>query len=628
MTCCFEAKMDPEKRAGMCLACSLNCHENHEVIELYTKRNFRCDCGNPKFNHPCQFTADKTELNTENIYNQNFSGLYCVCNRPYPDPEATFEDEMIQCVVCEDWLHASHLQATVPGNDQYSDMICKMCMEKNDFLHDYSELVVNIEDREIEAVNGHVMNYPNLHGSEKIVNGVVSVNDIPKNVDMNVDAEKYENLNVSMNGNESEVEHNDTSKETQEDNINKTTNEMEDNDINGVDHSEQNDDTTKEEETKDEEISMETEQNISEKSETEVSAENENSNNIQLEANDESTQEISNNDMDITTIGMLEKPTPQELPNSEESENMVDKNETGNNDITESDASIITKLDSDLQTEDNKDITETEEKPPENENTDVLNSENNERKQEPSSTEKVCEDLPAEQNKELEGDTLERATEELSKLTSENSETEKISNADLNKDDKETVETEINDDTINQTTSNDNNENIVHINLQETTQPDNKRKLEEKSEMTAKKPRLDGCTRPRSKKLYKGATFWPANFRQKLCTCSECLAMYKDLSVMFLIDPEDTMTAYEALGKERLRGTPTSQYEKGLEALSSLDRVQQINALTEYNKMKDKLLDYLKSFKERKEIVKEEDIRAFFADMKPRREPDGVYFCR
>lgn len=30
-------------------ACSYSCHENHELIELYTKRDFRCDCGNDKF---------------------------------------------------------------------------------------------------------------------------------------------------------------------------------------------------------------------------------------------------------------------------------------------------------------------------------------------------------------------------------------------------------------------------------------------------------------------------------------------------------------------------------------------------------------------------------------------------
>lgn len=45
-TCTNETSMLP---AGVCLACSLHCHEGHELYELYTKRLFRCDCGNEKF---------------------------------------------------------------------------------------------------------------------------------------------------------------------------------------------------------------------------------------------------------------------------------------------------------------------------------------------------------------------------------------------------------------------------------------------------------------------------------------------------------------------------------------------------------------------------------------------------
>jgi E3 ubiquitin-protein ligase UBR7 len=52
----------------------------------------------------------KDEHNDKNTYNHNFKGLYCICRRPYPDPEdedthEDDEDEMIQCVICEDWLH-------------------------------------------------------------------------------------------------------------------------------------------------------------------------------------------------------------------------------------------------------------------------------------------------------------------------------------------------------------------------------------------------------------------------------------------------------------------------------------------------------------------------------------------
>ncbi|KAJ2511420.1 hypothetical protein GGH20_005404, partial [Coemansia sp. RSA 1937] len=31
--------------AGMCYSCSIECHTGHHIVELFTKRHFRCDCG-------------------------------------------------------------------------------------------------------------------------------------------------------------------------------------------------------------------------------------------------------------------------------------------------------------------------------------------------------------------------------------------------------------------------------------------------------------------------------------------------------------------------------------------------------------------------------------------------------
>lgn len=47
--------------------------------------------------------------NVENLYNHNFKGSYCTCGRPYPDPDAEEQVEMIQCCVCEDWFHEEHI---------------------------------------------------------------------------------------------------------------------------------------------------------------------------------------------------------------------------------------------------------------------------------------------------------------------------------------------------------------------------------------------------------------------------------------------------------------------------------------------------------------------------------------
>ena len=35
--------------ACICVGCSMNCHKDHDVIHLYFKRGFKCDCGNSKF---------------------------------------------------------------------------------------------------------------------------------------------------------------------------------------------------------------------------------------------------------------------------------------------------------------------------------------------------------------------------------------------------------------------------------------------------------------------------------------------------------------------------------------------------------------------------------------------------
>lgn len=125
--------------AGVCLACSYKCHEGHDLFELYTKRNFRCDCGNRKFSElQCKLNPEKEEVNSLNKYSHNFFGVYCTCGRPYPDPDDQVEDEMIQCVVCEDWLHGRHLGCLVPDCVELQEMICESCMNKNPFLWTYA----------------------------------------------------------------------------------------------------------------------------------------------------------------------------------------------------------------------------------------------------------------------------------------------------------------------------------------------------------------------------------------------------------------------------------------------------------------------------------------------------------
>ncbi|XP_061600375.1 putative E3 ubiquitin-protein ligase UBR7 [Cololabis saira] len=133
---CTPAAAEP---AGVCLACANKCHDGHDIFELYTKRNFRCDCGNGKFgDFKCQLNPAKDEENNRNHYNHNFSGCYCTCERPYPDTEQQDEDEMIQCVICEDWFHMRHLGCAVTEPEELEEMVCEACMNKAPLLWTYA----------------------------------------------------------------------------------------------------------------------------------------------------------------------------------------------------------------------------------------------------------------------------------------------------------------------------------------------------------------------------------------------------------------------------------------------------------------------------------------------------------
>ncbi|KAL3049181.1 putative E3 ubiquitin-protein ligase UBR7 isoform X1 [Trematomus bernacchii] len=136
---CSTCTPNAAEPAGVCLACANKCHEGHDIFELYTKRNFRCDCGNGKFGEfKCQLILAKDEQNDRNQYNHNFNGCYCTCDRPYPDADDQSNDEMIQCIICEDWLHSMHLGCTTVEPDELQEMICETCMNRFPLLWTYA----------------------------------------------------------------------------------------------------------------------------------------------------------------------------------------------------------------------------------------------------------------------------------------------------------------------------------------------------------------------------------------------------------------------------------------------------------------------------------------------------------
>ncbi|KAF2876362.1 putative zinc finger in N-recognin-domain-containing protein [Massariosphaeria phaeospora] len=115
---------DPYVPAAVCYACSISCHGEHTLVELFNKRNFVCDCGTTRFpaTNPCTLrlnaqTGQKGDVAGEepakgNKYNQNFRNRFCGCNEQY-DPHQE-KGTMFQCLGLgtvedggcgEDWWH-------------------------------------------------------------------------------------------------------------------------------------------------------------------------------------------------------------------------------------------------------------------------------------------------------------------------------------------------------------------------------------------------------------------------------------------------------------------------------------------------------------------------------------------
>ncbi|KAI8323209.1 hypothetical protein GQ54DRAFT_296909 [Martensiomyces pterosporus] len=153
--------------AGMCYSCSIECHTGHEVIELFAKRHFRCDCGTRRLlpagqqDSCCELKKTRSMLarleNTENCYNHNFWGFYCRCDKYYnPDAESGL---MVQCYICNDWFHDRCI-GKIPSESNYEDYICRECVGKYDILRCidttklYRGLVADGVVVQLESANG------------------------------------------------------------------------------------------------------------------------------------------------------------------------------------------------------------------------------------------------------------------------------------------------------------------------------------------------------------------------------------------------------------------------------------------------------------------------------------------
>ncbi|ESX01407.1 hypothetical protein KL918_004228 [Ogataea parapolymorpha] len=117
---------------GVCYACSIQCHTSHDLVELFAKRSFTCDCGTKRTEKygVCSLrttigkktTINKDQLPTDipsstNVYNHNYEGTFCACRKRY-DP--TDDSNMFQCAfgdACgEDWFHEECIMGMRPGD--------------------------------------------------------------------------------------------------------------------------------------------------------------------------------------------------------------------------------------------------------------------------------------------------------------------------------------------------------------------------------------------------------------------------------------------------------------------------------------------------------------------------------
>ncbi|RKF59202.1 hypothetical protein OnM2_062009 [Erysiphe neolycopersici] len=171
--------LEPYRAAGICYSCSIQCHGDHKLVELFCKRNFECDCGTTRLpeSSPCKLrinpdTAEKGGIcldkpSATNVYNQNFRNRFCCCECDY---DAENEDgTMYQCLGLgtandggcgEDWWHASCIVGLEPNWFQISTNKNNLQSPKNmrqkttDFNIDQdAQRSQNTGDRTFEPLN-------------------------------------------------------------------------------------------------------------------------------------------------------------------------------------------------------------------------------------------------------------------------------------------------------------------------------------------------------------------------------------------------------------------------------------------------------------------------------------------
>ncbi|ORY50932.1 hypothetical protein BCR33DRAFT_762498 [Rhizoclosmatium globosum] len=136
----------PETNAnvGVCYACFVQCHTSHEVVELFERRDFVCDCGSSVCPVKCTLQQKSVGvLNSTNKYDHCFNNIFCYCKQPYDHEKEPDDSFMMHCIVCEDWFHDRCVK-NCPDEDAFDEFVCKNCVANNPWLWTYENLTENM----------------------------------------------------------------------------------------------------------------------------------------------------------------------------------------------------------------------------------------------------------------------------------------------------------------------------------------------------------------------------------------------------------------------------------------------------------------------------------------------------
>lgn len=111
-------------------ACRIATDADHDLVELFARRSFQCDCptsypsSSPSptstaavtTTTPCSLHPSNSQPlphATNNIYTRNFRGEFCRCERGKRYDPVTETESMVCCIGCEDWFHEGCLVSCV-----------------------------------------------------------------------------------------------------------------------------------------------------------------------------------------------------------------------------------------------------------------------------------------------------------------------------------------------------------------------------------------------------------------------------------------------------------------------------------------------------------------------------------